>query len=138
MRLRLDWAEQSAGVAELVDALVLGTSGVSRGGSSPLPGTNYFVINITYFVRTIAKYLLLCYNYTNQLQESHHMRYLISILLPALLISITACASNPNQPDQASAQAEKTEMRCETRSHSGSRLGVRKCRRVKVSEEEEG
>ncbi len=31
-----------AGVAELVDALVLGTSGVSRGGSSPLPGTIHF------------------------------------------------------------------------------------------------
>ena len=29
-----------AGVAKLVDALVLGTSGVIRGGSSPLSGTN--------------------------------------------------------------------------------------------------
>ena len=28
-----------AGVAKLVDALVLGTSGAIRGGSSPLPGT---------------------------------------------------------------------------------------------------
>ena len=67
------------------------------------------------------------------------MRYLISVLLAALLISITACASNPNQPDQqASAQGEETEMRCEKRAHSGSRLGVRKCRRVKVSAEEGG
>lgn len=30
---------QSARVAELVDALVLGTSGVTRGGSSPLART---------------------------------------------------------------------------------------------------
>jgi len=66
------------------------------------------------------------------------MRYLFSIPLTALLINITACASNPNQPEQASAEGEKTEMRCETRSHSGSRLGVRKCRRVKVSADEEG
>ena len=29
-----------AGVAKLVDALVLGTSGAIRGGSSPLLGTN--------------------------------------------------------------------------------------------------
>ena len=29
-----------AGVAKLVDALVLGTSGAIRGGSSPLPGTH--------------------------------------------------------------------------------------------------
>jgi hypothetical protein len=29
-------------MAELVDALVSGTSDESRGGSSPLQGTNYF------------------------------------------------------------------------------------------------
>lgn len=29
-----------AGVAKLVDALALGASGVTRGGSSPLPGTH--------------------------------------------------------------------------------------------------
>jgi hypothetical protein len=29
----------NAGVAKLVDALVLGTSGAIHGGSSPLPGT---------------------------------------------------------------------------------------------------
>ncbi len=66
------------------------------------------------------------------------MRYSIVILMLVSIITMTACASNPNQPDQANAQNEDTELRCETRSHSGSRLGVRKCRRVKVSEEEEG
>ena len=34
-----------AGVAELVDALVLGTSGESRGGSSPSARTNLSVAN---------------------------------------------------------------------------------------------
>ncbi len=36
----------NAQVAELVDALVSGTSGESRGGSSPLLGTTVFFINI--------------------------------------------------------------------------------------------
>jgi hypothetical protein len=34
-------------VAELVDALVSGTSGESRGGSSPLLGTKWFVGNFS-------------------------------------------------------------------------------------------
>ena len=34
-------SEYCAGVAELVDALVLGTSGATRGGSSPLARTVY-------------------------------------------------------------------------------------------------
>jgi hypothetical protein len=33
----------AAQVAELVDALVSGTSGESRGGSSPLLGTKHFL-----------------------------------------------------------------------------------------------
>jgi hypothetical protein len=36
------YVSRRAQVAELVDALVSGTSGESRGGSSPLLGTNNF------------------------------------------------------------------------------------------------
>src|SRR6267142_3374693 len=39
--LRLAYGTHLAQVAELVDALVSGTSGAIRGGSSPLLGTNY-------------------------------------------------------------------------------------------------
>jgi hypothetical protein len=35
-----------AQVAELVDALVSGTSDASRGGSSPLLGTSYFLMEL--------------------------------------------------------------------------------------------
>ncbi len=38
-RYHLGYIAQRAEVAELVDALVSGTSGAIRGGSSPLPGT---------------------------------------------------------------------------------------------------
>ena len=44
--LRLALGDPPAQVAELVDALVSGTSGAIRGGSSPLLGTNnFFIIN---------------------------------------------------------------------------------------------
>jgi len=64
------------------------------------------------------------------------MRHFVSTLILFAVISATGCASSPDQTDSATAQSDNTEMRCEKRSHSGSRLGVSKCRRVKVSDDE--
>ena len=64
------------------------------------------------------------------------MRHFVSTIILFAIISATGCASSPDQADSASAQSDKTEMRCEKRSHSGSRLGVSKCRRVTVSDDE--
>jgi len=66
------------------------------------------------------------------------MRHLFYILVLTMIIGGSGCASNPNQSEQADAQSDDTELRCERRSHSGSRLGVSKCRRVDVSDSDEG
>lgn len=61
------------------------------------------------------------------------------VLLPILFISalsLSGCASNDQRSDQGSSSADTTKLRCEKRSHSGSRLGVSKCTRV--SSEESG
>ena len=43
IKLILLYSSLHAGVAKLVDALALGASGVTHGGSSPLPGTQRVV-----------------------------------------------------------------------------------------------
>ncbi len=56
-------------------------------------------------------------------------------LLPILFISalsLSGCASNDERSNQGSSSADNTELRCEKRSHSGSRLGVGRCKRVSV------
>jgi hypothetical protein len=74
----------------------------------------------------------------NPNRREHIMRHLISTLVLMVIVSVSGCAGNPNQSGQSNAQADDTELRCEKRSHSGSRLGVSKCRRVSVSDSDEG
>jgi len=64
------------------------------------------------------------------------MRHFVTTLILIAIITAMGCASSPEQADSASAQSDNTEMRCEKRSYSGSRLGVSKCRRVKASDDE--